>query len=317
MNGAEGWLRAPAKVNLTLAVRGRRSDGYHELDGVMALIDLADDLALDEVAAGTASAEQRADGAPDASGLDRLERVPAGGDGWLDRVEVPLDAGNLVLTAASLYRQAAQARGVVLPALRWRLRKRVPIAAGLGGGSSDAAAALRLLALRYPAGLDLLALGERLGSDVPFFVRSVAAARARGRGERLDPVSLPAQPLVLVNPGVGVSAADAYRWWEPQRHGAPPATSAVWWAGPPLANDLEPGVAAHVPAVAATLAALRDAWDGPVAMSGSGATCFALAPDLATARATAARLRARLPATTWLAVSALAGTSQAGSSALR
>ena len=317
MNGADGWLRAPAKVNLTLAVHGRRSDGYHELDGVMALIDLADDLALDEGAAAVAPLEPLAGGAPDAAGPDRLERVPAGGDGWLDRVAVPLDADNLVSTAASLYREAAQARGVAVPALRWRLRKRVPIAAGLGGGSSDAAAALRLLALRYPAGLDLLALAERLGSDVPFFVRSVAAARARGRGERLDPLSLPAQPLVLVNPGVAVSAADAYRWWEPERHGAPRPASAPWWVGPPLANDLEPGVAAHVPAVAATLAALRETWDGPVAMSGSGATCFALAPDPGAARALAARLRARLPATSWLAVSALAGASQAGSTAPR
>ena len=306
MNRAGAWLRAPAKVNLTLAVRGRRSDGYHELDGVMALIDLADDLALDEVATGAVPGEAL-EPAAEAAGRDRLERLLVGDGGWLDRTEVPLDAGNLVSAAARLYRQAAQERGVMLPALRWRLRKRVPIAAGLGGGSSDAAAALRLLAARYPAGLDLLALAERLGSDVPFFVLAVGAARARGRGERLDRLSLPSQPLVLVNPGVGVSAADAYRWWQPERHGAPRAGSAPWWAGPPLMNALEPGVAAHVPAVAATLAVLREACDGPVAMSGSGATCFALTPDPAAARSVAARLRARLPATSWVAVSALTG----------
>lgn len=306
MTRARDWWPAPAKVNLTLAVRGRRSDGYHELDGVMALIDLADDLALDEVATWSASAAPLS-GTLDAAGRDRLERVPVGDGGWLDRTAVPLDAGNLVLAAARLYRQAAERRGIVLPMLRWRLRKRVPIAAGLGGGSSDAAAALRLLAARYPAGLDLLALAEGLGSDVPFFAADVTAARARGRGERLDRVSLPAQPLVLVNPGVGVSAADAFRWWEPEGRRAPRAGSAPWWAGPPLANDLEAGVAAHVPAVAATLAVLREVWEGPVAMSGSGATCFALAPDPAAARSLAARLRARLPATSWVAVSALTG----------
>ncbi len=290
MSRPEPWRSAPAKVNLGLAVRGRRGDGFHELDGVMALIDLADSLALAEAAASPAP--------------DRLERVPAG-DGWLDRIAIPLDDGNLILQAARLYREAARERGVELPALTWRLIKRVPIAAGLGGGSSDAAAALRLLDQRYPAGLDLLALAQRLGSDVPFFVLGVAAARARGRGERLDPVRVPAQPLVLVNPGVGVRAADAFRWWDGRRPAAVAGAAAAWWSGPDVTNELEPGVAAHVPEVRAVLDMLRAAWDGPVAMSGSGATCFALAPDVRAAQALADELRRRLAPSAWVALSTI------------
>ena len=290
-----GWLPAPAKINLSLRVLARRSDGYHELDGVMARLTLADGLRCEPLEASAGGA------------LDRLERVPSGVDAWLDRTPLPLQGDNLVLRAAAMYRAAAAQRGVHVPALRWALVKRVPLAAGLGGGSSDAAAALRLLAARYPAGVPLEPLAATLGSDVPFFLLSGPAARARGRGERLDPQPLPAQPLVLVNPGVAISAADAYRWWDPARPRGALAQRARWWHGPALVNDLEPGVAARVPAVASVLAALRDVWDGPSMMTGSGATCFALAPDEGEAHALAARLRQVLPPDTWLAVSALAG----------
>ncbi len=318
MSGAEGWRKAPAKVNLRLSVLGRRDDGFHELDGVMALVELADSLACEELDA--------------SAGGDRLERVRAGGDrlertstvvrgagagdgssspeAWLDRFEVPLGADNLVLRAADAYRQAAQQRDVLVPPLRWRLVKRIPIAAGLGGGSSDAAAALGHLESSYPAGIDLLALAERLGSDVPFFVLGAAAARARGRGERLEPVGVPAQPLVLVNPGVGVSAADAFRWWDPGRPAKVPFDVPSWWAGPPVANDLEAGVAERVGEVRRLLDVLRANHDGPVAMSGSGATCFALAPDPGSAVELAHVLRRQLGPDTWIEVSALAARAE-------
>ena len=288
-----GWVPAPAKINLSLRVLARRSDGYHELDGVMARLTLADGLRCDPL---------------DASGgaLDRLERVPSGVDAWLDRTPLPLQGDNLVLRAAALYRAAAAQHGVRVPALRWALVKRVPVAAGLGGGSSDAATALRILAERYPAGVSLAPLAAALGSDVPFFLLASPAARARGRGERLDPLPVPPQPLVLVNPGVGVSAADAYRWWEPARSRAARAQRASWWQGPDVVNDLEPGVAAQVPAVAATLAMVREVWDGPALMTGSGATCFALAPDEGEAHALAARLRQALPSDAWVTVSTVA-----------
>lgn len=288
------WLPAPAKINLSLWVLGRRADGYHELDGVMARLTLADGLRCE---------------APEVEGgavVDRLERVPSGVDAWLDRTPLPLQGDNLVLRAVARYREAAAQRGVRVPELRWVLVKRIPVAAGLGGGSSDAAAALRLLATRYPAGVALAPLAAALGSDVPFFLQASPAARARGRGERLEPVLVPPQPLVLVNPGVGVSAADAYRWWDPAAARAVPAQRASWWLGPDLVNDLEPGVAARVPAVAATLATLREVWDGPSLMTGSGATCFALAPDVDAAEVLAEQLRRVLPPGAWVTVSALA-----------
>ena len=294
MSTVETRATAPAKVNLTLRVLRRREDGFHELDGVMARLDLADTLTCAEAAVDDDAG----------SATDRLERIASGDDPWLDAILLPVDGDNLVLRATRAYRSAALGAGVAVPPLRWRLTKRVPIAAGLGGGSSDAAAALRGLATRYPAGIDLPALAASLGSDVPFFLEAAAAARARGRGERLEPWPVPPQPLVLVNPGVAVSAADAYRWWRPGR--AAEARTAPWWAGPEVANDLEAGVAANVPEVAATLERMRSLYDGPVAMSGSGATCFALTSDDATAAALSETLREALPATTWIARTRLA-----------
>ncbi len=301
-------VSAPAKLNLSLSVLARRDDGFHDIDSVMARLTLADELTL---------CERRGE-------EDRLERQASDGDPWLDAAPLPVDGSNLVLRATDAYRAAARERGVPVPPLAWRLLKRVPVAAGLGGGSSDAAAALELLARRYPAGVELPALAARLGSDVPFFLLRSVAARARGRGEVLEAARVPALPLVLVNPGVPVQAADAYRWWRPagsaagaagreaKARGAGPTeraellpVRAAWWSGPRVHNELQAGVAAHVPEVAATLAALREAWDGPLAMSGSGATCFALVPDRAAAEGLARRLEERLPEA-WIRVSALA-----------
>jgi 4-diphosphocytidyl-2-C-methyl-D-erythritol kinase len=250
VSGAPSTVAAPAKVNLGLRVLGRRLDGFHDIDTLMVRLDLADELRV----------------APGTAGGDELVRLPSGDA--LDAVELPLDGGNLVLRAVGAYREAS---GGHLPPLALALRKRVPVAAGLGGGSSDAAALLRLLDERWPAGVELASLAASLGSDVPFFVAPFGAARAEGRGERLTPVALANTSLLLVNPGVGVAAADAYRWWQPGRVGP-----SVPWRGFDLGNDLEPGVAAAVPAVAELLATLRGADLGPVAMSGSGSTCYAL-----------------------------------------
>ena len=263
--------RAHAKLNLGLRVLGRRADGFHEIDSIMASIDLHDDVMV------------RGEGAADV-----LVRLPSGDD-RLDRAALPLDGGNLVLRALERYRLAAAATGgAPPPPLRIALRKRVPIAAGLGGGSSDAAAVLRLLAASWPATIDLLPLAAELGSDVPFFVSGHAWARSRGRGERLEAVAAPALRVVLVNPGVGVSAADAYRW---RAEGAELAERRTPWRGFDLANDLEPGVAERVPEVAEVLAWLRAQTPHPVAMSGSGATCFAVVEDEREAEELAARAR--------------------------
>ena len=174
-------LSAAAKVNLVLEIRGKRADGYHELATVMQAVDLSDRLVLDE-----------------APGLGLAVNT----DG------VPCDATNLALRAATTLREAAKIdRGVHIT-----LDKRIPVAAGLGGGSSDAAAVLlglnRLWGLRWPAAR-LAEVATALGMDVPFFLRS-GAALGTGRGEVLEPVVAGALALVLVNPAFGSSTAEAY-----------------------------------------------------------------------------------------------------------
>lgn len=270
-------LAASAKLNLGLRVLGRRDDGYHEIDTTMVRVDLADELS---VATG--------------SGADTLIRVAAG-DPTVDASSLPLGDENLVLRAIRAYRLAAGAAGP--PPLEVRLMKRVPLAAGLGGGSSDAATMLRWLAAAYPAGVDVVALAVTLGSDVPFFAGGWPAARARGRGEYLEPVRVEPFTAVLVNPGASVSAAAAYAWWRPDpgRAGSPAdGGSGLRPSDQALRNDLERGVAERVPAVAEALGRLRDAGAGPVAMSGSGATCFAVVEE-ARAASVAAELTGARP----------------------
>ncbi|MBA2667425.1 MAG: 2-C-methyl-D-erythritol 4-phosphate cytidylyltransferase [Trueperaceae bacterium] len=263
--------RAPAKLNLGLRIVGRRSDGFHEVETTMVTLDLHDELTL------------RVAGADDV-----LESLRSG-DPAIDRAPLPLGPENLVRRAIDAYRRAASETSTIsVPPLAGRLRKHVPLASGLGGGSSDAAATLRLLARTWPAGLDLHTIASAIGSDVPFFLRG-GWARATGRGERLDPLDQQALTAVLVNPGVGVSAADAYAWWSAA--GDRSAADGEPWRGFDLRNDLEPGVAAHVPAVRELLEWLRSVAPGPVAMSGSGATCYAIVADEAAAQALAERAR--------------------------
>src|SRR5215831_14410834 len=175
-------LRASAKVNLSLEVLGKRPDGFHEIASVMHAVDLADRLTLE--AAPTVSFHA-------------------------DDPELPTDEGNLVVRAAALLREAA---GVEAGA-KIELRKRIPVAAGLGGGSSDAAAALWGLSRLWGLGWSRARLAElavRLGMDVPFFL-GPGPALATGRGERLEPLGrMGGYALVLVNPGVSVSTREVY-----------------------------------------------------------------------------------------------------------
>jgi 4-diphosphocytidyl-2-C-methyl-D-erythritol kinase len=295
---------APAKLNLGLRVVARRADGFHELDSLFAHLDLADALTLAWADRGVAAG---------ASSADRLERAPAG-DPWLDALDLPLGPENLVRRAWSAYRGAVGE----LPPVRGRLAKRVPWGAGLGGGSADAAAALRGVARLAPGPVDLAALAEQLGSDVPFCLAGHAIARVGGRGEVLTPVDLPPRTVVLVNPGVAVAAGDAYRWWGADPVDAAPMDEVLgaWRGGAalPLTNALQAGVAARVPEVAAALATLRAVADGPVAMSGSGSTCFAVVADPEVGRAVAAAVATRHPA--WwvrVATAAVAASADAGS----
>ena len=255
-------VAAPAKVNLFLHVTGRRADGYHLLESVFALVDLADTITL----------AARADGAvvrtTDVAG------VPA--------------AEDLAVRAAQALRSAAGVPvGVAIG-----VDKRIPQGAGLGGGSSDAASVLlglnRLWRLGWPRAR-LAEVGQALGADVPFFVGGDNAL-VRGIGERLTPVTLPPQWLALAFPRCHVRTADIFAAAELTRD-TPSAKIDVFSDGYGR-NDLAPVTAARFPAVAEALAAMRTAW--PAArMSGSGACVFAACPTEDDAR----RALDALPAT--------------------
>jgi 4-diphosphocytidyl-2-C-methyl-D-erythritol kinase len=266
---------APAKVNLALRLTGRRPDGYHELDSIVAFTAWADRLSF----------------TPDR----RLALEVSGpfASALADQTD------NLVLRAA---RQLAEHAGCP-PHVRIALDKRIPVAAGLGGGSADAAAALRGLSRLWRLGLqdaDLLPLALDLGADVPVCLRS-APARMVGIGERLVPIELPVLDLVLANPNHAVSTAQVFaglgaiaptlRPEEPI-----PAASAdllAWLRA--RGNDLEAPARRLAPVIGEVLAALGAQPGCRLArMSGSGATCFGVFDDgQAAARAARAMRQAR------------------------
>lgn len=275
-------LRAPAKINLTLEVLNRQDDGYHRLRSVMLPIALEDEIAIEP-------AEQFAFSCDPAT----------------------LTGDNLVVRALA----AAGAAGVPLSVA---LRKRIPVGAGLGGGSSDAAAILRAAiegALGALEPLDWLAVARALGSDVPFFLTGTGAL-VEGSGERVT--ALGAQPpwwVVVLAPHVHVDTGEAYRGLAAARAQAPPPTrprpesaslralEAVQRADYAAAiaaatNDFEPLIAAKYAPVASALRALRDAGAAHAMLSGSGGATFALCEREDSARALAAAItlpeRARL-----------------------
>lgn len=251
---------AHAKLNLGLAVTARRGDGFHELDTIFARLDLTDELTAHVSAQDHSLSLEVEPGLPGAEQLS------------------PED--NLVLLAAGLFSAETGTGGV-----SFTLRKRIPLAAGLGGGSADAAAALRLLARLFPEAaseVDLPALAAQLGSDVPFMLLNVPAAHGRGRGERLSELDLPKVNVVLVNPGVQVSAAEAYSWLQnfSRRQKVERVQQALGTGEDPRwQNALQSGVVREQPAVLEAILALRASGLKGVLMSGSGATCFGLAAD--------------------------------------
>ncbi|KEF34860.1 MULTISPECIES: 4-(cytidine 5'-diphospho)-2-C-methyl-D-erythritol kinase [Deinococcus] len=261
---------APAKVNLGLSVRGLRQGGYHELHTVMVPLAVGDELEI----------------APAPELTLRVEGAPG----------LPADERNLVYRAARAYLAAAGEPG----GAAMTLRKALPLASGLGGGSSDAATTLMALARLYPAGVRLPELALSLGADVPFFLLG-RAALAGGVGEVLTPLPVPPVPLVLVNPGVEVSARDAYRWLDEEEDFTPELDvegilAGLVGGGPvPYFNALQGPVAARHAPIREALEALTAAGLRAPLMSGSGATCFALAPNDDAAHAAAARLRAQHP----------------------
>jgi 4-diphosphocytidyl-2-C-methyl-D-erythritol kinase len=283
---------APAKVNLTLRVIGRRADGYHDIESVVAFADLCDRLSL--------------------TPTDELALAVVGpGAG-----QTGADAENLVLKAGRAL--AARVAGIKLGV--FRLEKNIPVAAGLGGGSADAAAALRLLAQANNLATDdprLIEAAGATGADVPVCL-DPRPRLMRGIGDILSaPLPLPRLSAVLVNPGVALSTKLVFSGWTHSGHPAQPLDSAVlpkrqseeqildWLAGHP--NDLEAPATALAPAIAHVLAALRSLPGCRLArMSGSGATCFALFSSAAESAAAAKILRANFPQW-WIVETTLGG----------
>ena len=262
-------LDAHAKVNLGLSVLGRRNDGFHELDTLMVRLALCDTLTL----------------APTDHGITL---AVTGTDLGLSPEQ------NLAYRAAELYLREAGVTGGVGIALE----KRIPVAAGLGGGSADAGAVLRGLKQLYPADIDVLALAAQLGSDVPFFTADLGAARATGRGEVLEPITVPELHLVLVNPGVGVSAGAAYGRLDKVTE--PLALQTVLRQlgqneQPDYFNALTDGVVGLEPVIGEVSAILRQTGLKGVLMSGSGSTCFGLADGQHGAQLVAATLQEAYP----------------------
>jgi 4-diphosphocytidyl-2-C-methyl-D-erythritol kinase len=271
-----------AKVNLTLRVIGRRVDGYHDLESLVAFADCADRLTL----------------APGAE-LKLVTTGPLAG-------ECGETSDNLVLRAALLL--AERVPGLKLG--EFTLDKVLPVAAGIGGGSADAAAALRLLARANNLAIDdprLIEVAELTGADVPVCLASRACVMT-GVGETLLPLELPIMPCVMVNPRVPVATRDVFGALGLRNGqllvGASDVIKAAGWpeAGASLedwvealaagTNDLEAPATRIQPVIGEVIAALN-ATDGAwlARMSGSGATCFAIYENTAEAGRAAEKLR--------------------------
>ena len=260
---------APAKVNLFLRVLGPRSDGYHDLETLVAPISLADRLTVHAFAD---------------PGQFRTLSLSLDVQGDRDLVSrVPADGSNLILKAAAALAAEAGVRGFADIVLD----KSIPVAAGLGGGSSDAAAALLALNDLWGCGLDdrtLREVGARVGSDVPaLMVRGPAIVR--GRGERVEPVNLPPMRWLVVPLPFEVGTKDAFRWWdEDGGHIGPDPGPAIEAAlhgdvralGRALFNDLEAPVTRRHPEVRQAIDRLVEAGAAGVVMCGSGPTVAAL-----------------------------------------
>lgn len=289
---AEGrTLLAAAKLNLSLAVLAKRPDGFHEIESLMVPVSLADTLHV----------RLRTD--PGVGLRVSYAGALARGPGRVLARDVPADATNLVVRAVELL--AAEAG--VTAALDIELVKRVPSGAGLGGGSSDAAAAMRAAAalwrLDWPPSR-LAAIGARIGSDVPWFFHG-GAAIASGRGETVRSVGgLPDLSAVIACPATGLSTAAVYGRCVPdaRRQGDAARLVAALTAGglgaaePFMTNALEAPARALSPEIDRLLEALADAGGFAPRLTGSGSACFTLTRTLAEAEAIAARLTARAAA---------------------
>ena len=271
-------LFAPAKINLSFEIKGRRGDGFHEIETLMAPVSLADRLTIEP------SADQ---GAIDFACDD--PSLPRGDD-------------NLVVRAVKLFRAATSTNDGV----RIVLEKKVPHGAGLGGGSSDAATMLLGLNELFGTRLkdsELLKLAAQLGSDVPFFIVRSAAV-CRGRGEIVAPTSLSTRlSLLLLKPDFGIPTSWAYGKWRDSQQLPGIDYSPQEFSGIRFVNDLERPVFEKFVVLGYLKSWLRRQPEVGVAlMSGSGSTLFAVLREGSNAEKLATRARENLDGTLWICV---------------
>ena len=264
---------APAKINLSLNILGRRNDGFHEIDTLIAPISLYDEIRIDK---GRHGITFRCD---DPS-------VPQGDD-------------NLAVRAAKAFFETTK----IDPAISIELKKKIPHGAGLGGGSSDAASVLLALNELFEAKLSREALAEMaelIGSDIPFFLFQ-SAALCRGRGEMVTSVKLKRQfSFLLLKPAFAVSTAWAYSRWQHSREIPGIRYAAQEFADQNFVNDLErPVFEKFVFLAQLKMWLLRQSEVGAALMSGSGSTMFAVIHEKADADAVAKRAKAALDPELW------------------
>jgi 4-diphosphocytidyl-2-C-methyl-D-erythritol kinase len=266
---------APAKINLSLKILGRRNDGFHELETLIALISLYDEIRIDR-------------GRP-ATGIKFR----------CDDPSVPQGEDNLAVRAAKAFFETSK----IEPAIRIELRKKIPHGAGLGGGSSDAASVLLALNELFGTKLSPAALAEMaepIGSDVPFFIFQ-SAGRCKGQGEIVTPVKLSRQfSILLLKPGFAVSTAWAYSRWQDSREIPGVRYETQEFADQTFVNDLERPVFEKFVFLAQLKRWLLGQSEvGAALMSGSGSTTFAVMRENADTDSVAKRVKATLDPELW------------------
>jgi len=266
---------APAKINLSLKILGRRNDGFHELETLIAPISLYDEIRINKGRSG--------------KGIEFR----------CDDPSVPQGCDNLAVRAAKAFFEATK----IDPAVSIELKKKIPHGAGLGGGSSDAASVLLALNKLFDVKLSREALAEMaatIGSDVPFLIFQ-SAARCEGRGEIVTPVKLQRQfPILLLKPGFAISTAWAYSRWQYSREFPGVRYEAQEFADQTFVNDLERPVFEKFVFLAQLKMWLLSQSEVSVAlMSGSGSTMFAVMRENADADSVAKGAKAALDPELW------------------
>jgi len=264
---------APAKINLSLCVLSKRDDDFHEIKTLISPISLADKI--------------------------DIERQPRWIDFSCDDPTVPSGDENLVVRAAKVFFEKTKISGGV----RIKLHKQIPHGAGLGGGSSDAAATLRALNDLFEAKLsreELAKLGSTIGSDVSFFLFESAAV-CKGRGEVVNPTKLKKKlPILLLKPGFSVSSAWTYSRWQDSKEIPGMSYQPQNFDGQSFVNDLERPVFEKFIFLAQLKTwLLKQAEVGAALMSGSGSTVFAVMRDNADVDPLVQRARAELDRELW------------------